>query len=89
MPEGRLSAIERTLETILEKVEVVVRLEERQDADRRRIDRQDARMDSHSHRIADLEQTSAANDKQTSMLERAGWVAASAVVGMLAYFIRS
>ena len=84
----RLEAIEATLKGISDKLDVVVRLEERQDGQARRLDRADGRMDGHSKRIGALEQGAAANDKQTSMIERAAWVAMSAAVGVLAYFMR-
>ena len=88
MTDSRLAAMERQLTAVLRKLDVVVRLEERQDATNRRLDRQDARMDSHSGRIGGLEQVAAASSKQTGMLERAGWVVATAGVGLLTFFLR-
>ena len=84
----RLTTIEATLQAISEKLDVVVRLEERQDGQARRLDRADGRMDMHSKRIGTLEQTVAANNTQTGMIERAAWVVMSAAVGMLAYFLK-
>ena len=88
MTETRLSAMERKIDTILDKLGVIARLEERQDATTSRLDRQDGRMDSHSHRIGNLEREAAASGKFVGMMERGWWVVATAGVGLIAYFLR-
>jgi predicted RNase H-like nuclease (RuvC/YqgF family) len=84
----RLIGIEHTLEVIKDKLDVVVRLEERQDASVKRIDRVDGRLDVHGERLNEIEKEMASNNQQTGMIERGAWVAVSAVVGFVVYLLK-
>ena len=86
--EPRIDAIEGKLDRVIERLEALIRLEERHDGAVKRIDRMDGRLDRHAERLSALESESATQNKATSMLERAAWIAASAVVGVAAYFLR-
>lgn len=86
--EHRMEAVEGKLDRIIDKMEALIRLEERHDGTVKRVDRIDGRLDRHAERIGVLEAAAAVGDKAVGNLERAAWLVASAVVGFLAYVLR-
>ena len=80
--------IDAKLDTVIEKLEIIARLEERHDGAVKRIDRQDQRLDRHSGRLDKLEAKVASNAASGSMVERAGWVVFSAIIAGLGFFLR-
>jgi len=86
--DGRLSIVESKLDRIVERLEALIRLEERHDGAVKRIDRHDERLDRHAERLGALEADASAYHQRSNIVERFLWIVVSAVVGLGAYFAR-
>ena len=86
--DGRLSKVEEKLDRVIDRLEALIRLEERHDGAVKRIDRHDERLDRHAERLGALEAETAADHQRSSIVERFLWIVVSAAVGIGAYFAR-
>ena len=86
--DSRLSSLETKMDKVIERLDTLVRLEERHDGAVKRIDRHDDRLDRHASRIAQLEADAAVKLKSSSWIERFVWTVIAAAVGTAAYFVR-
>ena len=83
----RLSRVEAQLELIVQRLEALVRLEERHDSALRRLDRVEATADAHTIRIDALDRVSDQNHQTSKLVERVGWMLFTAVLSGCAYWI--
>ena len=86
MDESRLASLEGKIDKILNRMEVVARLEERQISTANLIERNKNRLDVHEERITDLETDTRGMQTSASIMERGYWIIFSAIVGFIMYF---
>lgn len=87
--DDALQHLQQTVDRVLERLDVVVRLEERQDGLNRRQDRAETRLDGHGQRLLQIEKEAIGSGRSAAMVERVMWIGLSACIGLLTYFLRT
>ena len=81
MNDERMNSLEGKLDSIVDKLESLVRLEERHNSTVSRLDRLESKVDDMSEKVQ-------ANTFVSGAVERFAWVIVSALVGVIAFFAR-
>ena len=81
MESLRLDNMERKLDTIMSRLEDLIRLEQKHESTVDRLDRMEKKLER-------LDDEVTSNTFITGVTERLGWIIVSAVVGVIAFFAR-
>ena len=86
--EQKLDKLEAKLDSIVERLEQLVRLEVKHDNTDYRVTQIEKRLDAVNDKVELLQDNVTANSMITGGVERFGWILVTAVVGILAFFAR-
>ena len=87
MDEGRLDRIEEKLDRVVETLQLLARIDERQDAFDQRLSRHELRLDLIERATQENTERLATAAGRGLLIERAAWILFAAAVGSASYFL--